>query len=327
MPSDDATDSGSDADRLAPDEAFAVLGDETRMGILRALGDLDTPASFSDLYERSDADDSGGFNYHLDRMVGHFVEQVDDGYRLAPAGRRVVEAVLSGAVTERPDLSRTVVDERCWYCGAPVEVRWQDGGVEQFCTECAGRYGQRYREGGTPVEEVEGYLGRNPLPPAGVRGRSPTETLHAAWTWGELEILSLSSGVCPRCSGTVEWEPVVCEDHEVGEGPCSNCGGRYTVGVRAACTNCILVTGGDPVVALAAHTDLLALLAANGHNPVAPDDIGAVEQVHGDYEETVHATDPLRATYTFSLDGETVALTVDEDLEVVETVRDDAGAQ
>ena len=327
MPPDDATDGGSDADRLAPDEAFAVLGDETRMGILRALGDLDTPVSFSELYARSDADDSGGFNYHLDRMVGHFVERVDGGYRLAPAGRRVAEAVRSGAVTEQPELPMTEVEEPCPYCGAATRVRWRDGSVEQFCTGCAGRYGRRYRESGMPIEEVEGYLGRNPLPPAGVRGRSPTETLRAAWTWGELEILSLSAGVCPRCSGAVEWEPVVCEDHESDGGPCPTCGGRYTVGVRVACTNCILVAGGEPVVALAARTDLLALLAANGHNPVAPDDVHAVEQVHGAYEETVHAADPLRATYTFDLGGESVALTVDESLDVVETAWDEGAAQ
>jgi DNA-binding transcriptional ArsR family regulator len=316
MPAGDSVD---DPNRLAPDEAFAVLGDETRMGILRALGDLESPVPFSDLYDRSGADDSGAFNYHLDRMVGHFVERTDDGYRLAPAGRRVVESVLSGAVTEHPDLSRTEVDQRCPYCGATVAVQWEHGGVEQFCTECAGRYGRRYREGGTVADPVEGYLGRHPLPPAGVRDRDADELLGAAWTWGNLEVLSLASGVCPRCAGTVEWETNVCESHDAGDGLCPSCEGRYAAGVTAACTNCILLTGGDPVVALAANTDLLALLVRNGHNPVDPDAIHRVEAVHGEYEETVHATDPFRATYTFTLDGDSLALTVDGDLAVVET--------
>jgi hypothetical protein len=321
-PSDQATD--RTADRLAPDEAFAVLGDETRMGILRALGDLEPPAAFSDLYERSGIDDSGAFNYHLDRMVGHFVERVDGGYRLAPAGRRVVEAVLSGAVTEQPALDRTPVDEPCPYCGGQVEMAWEHGGVELFCTECAGRYGRRYREGGTPADEVAGYLGRNPLPPAGVHDRDPEAVLGAAWTWGELEILALASGVCPRCSGAVEWDTELCDAHDPGDGLCSTCDGRYALGVEATCTNCILVTGGDPVVALAAETELLALLAANGHNPVDPDDPHHVEEVHGTYTETIHRRDPLRASYTFAVDGESLTLTVDDSLEVVETTREPA---
>lgn len=319
MPSGD---SRPDTDRLPPDEAFAVLGDETRFGILRTLGDLDPPVSFSTLYERSDVDDSGGFNYHLDRMVGHFVERVDDGYRLATAGRRVVEAVLSGAVTERPDLPLTGVDEPCPYCGASTLVRWDRGGVELFCPACDGRYGRRCCEGGPPEEAATaGYLGRYPMPPAGVQDRDPEAALGAAWTWGNLEILSLSSGVCPRCSGTVEWTATVCGTHDAADGPCRECGGRYVVGAAAACTNCILETGGEPLVALAANTDLLALLAANGYNPVDPEHIHPVEAVHGEYEETVHATDPLRATYTFSTDGESVSLTVDETLTVVETGR------
>lgn len=266
MPSgDDPGDTA--ADQLAPDEAFAVLGDETRMGVLGALGELESPVTFSDLYDRSDADDSGAFNYHLDRMVGHFVERTDEGYRLAPAGRRVVESVLSGAVTEH----RTSPGPRSTSAVRTAAPPWRSSGNT------------------------------------------------AAWTWGNLEVLSLASGVCPRCAGTVEWETNVCGSHDAGDGLCPSCEGRYAVGVTATCTNCILLTGGDPVVALAANTDLLALLARNGHNPVDPAAIHRVEAVHGEYEETVHATDPFRATYTFTLDGDSLALTVDEDLTVVET--------
>jgi hypothetical protein len=308
----------ADDGRLDPDDAFSVLGNETRMGILRELGRADGPVAFSALYDRLDVSDSGGFNYHLDRMVGHFVEQGADGYRLAPPGRRVVEAVLSGAVTDQPDLPRTGTDTGCQYCGEPVDVRWERGGVEVFCSACEGRYGRLYREGGGGGEPVEGYLGRYPLPPAGVEGRDPDDLLGAAWTWGNLEILALSSGLCPRCAARVEWDATVCDSHAPGAGFCSTCDRRYAVGVRVACTNCILATGGDPVVRLAATTALLSLLASNGYNPVQPEQPSAVERVHGDYEETVHSTDPLRATYTFAVDGESLSLTLDEDLQVVD---------
>lgn len=60
-------------------EAFALLGDETRVAMIEALVDesrtsLDNPRlSVSDLRERIGRPDSGQFNYHLDKLVGHFV--------------------------------------------------------------------------------------------------------------------------------------------------------------------------------------------------------------------------------------------------------------
>jgi endogenous inhibitor of DNA gyrase (YacG/DUF329 family) len=327
----DATGGG---DRLAPDEAFAVLGNGIRMAILRALGETDDPLSFSALYDRVDVDDSSQFNYHLDRMVGHFVERTDAGYRLAGAGRRVVEAVLSGAVTDRPTLERSPVEEPCPYCGAPVAIEWEKGGVSVFCSACAGRYDHTRpphadgdEDDGDGDDDVEGYLGRHPLPPAGVRGRDADEVLRAAWTWANLEILALASGLCPRCTATVEWEAELCERHDAGEsGLCESCGGRHAVSVRATCTNCILQTGGEPVVALAAETELLALLTGRGLNPVSPASVHRVEAVHGDYEETILSREPLRARYTFAVEGERLSLTVDEELSIVESRREPPSA-
>jgi hypothetical protein len=97
------------AESLPPEEAFAVLGNEIRVDVLRTLAAADEPLAFSELYDRVDVADSGQFNYHLDQTLGHFVVDGDDGYRLADPGRRVVEAVLSGAVTDRPEMDRRSV--------------------------------------------------------------------------------------------------------------------------------------------------------------------------------------------------------------------------
>lgn len=59
-----------------------------------------TDTSVSELRERVGMGDSGQFNYHLGQVEGHSVRTFDDGYVLRKAGRRVVEAVLSGAVTD-----------------------------------------------------------------------------------------------------------------------------------------------------------------------------------------------------------------------------------
>lgn len=40
---------------LAPDDAFALLGNETRMEMLRTLGDADEPMSFTDFFTGSES--------------------------------------------------------------------------------------------------------------------------------------------------------------------------------------------------------------------------------------------------------------------------------
>jgi DNA-binding HxlR family transcriptional regulator len=307
---------------VTPDEAFALLGDETRLSILRALGAADGALRFSELRERVGAADSGRFNYHLGELAGQFVEKTEDGYALARAGRRVVEAVLAGAVTDAPGFDRTGVDQSCRYCGAPVEADWTDGSVRLFCTDCDGTYGEEHSSDGGRTAP-DGYLGRLPLPPAGLEGRTPDEAVRAAWTWANLEIMALSSGLCPRCAATVETAVYVCDDHDPGDGVCAACDRRHEVGVGFQCTNCILHTGGALSVGLVARTPLLDALTDAGHNPVAPDSIDAVDGVHDDYGEEVLSTDPFRARLTFDVDGDRLALTVDDDLAVVETTRPD----
>jgi DNA-binding transcriptional ArsR family regulator len=75
-----ATDPGPEGGTMpAPEEAFAVLGNEIRLEILQRLGEADEPLAYSELFERMDYDDSGNFSYHLDQLVGHFVGRSDGG--------------------------------------------------------------------------------------------------------------------------------------------------------------------------------------------------------------------------------------------------------
>lgn len=114
-------------DPFAPDpaEAFDLLGDETRLAILRALADRqrecpDEPSlTFTELRERAGVGDSGLFNYHLEKLVGRFVRDTGEGYELGYAGRQVVRS---------PTLDRTRGDggdgssgDGCPVCGADEE--------------------------------------------------------------------------------------------------------------------------------------------------------------------------------------------------------------
>lgn len=306
---------------MSPDAAFGVLGNETRMEILQTLGETDDPLSFSELRERVGMDDSGQFNYHLDKLVGHFVRDTDDGYALAKAGERVIEAVLSGAVTESPRLEPTCIDQPCPLCGSPVEVSYRSEWVATSCTECAGVYGESGAAGdAVPAGGMErGYLGGQPLPPAGVKGRTAAEVLHAADTWSSLEMLGASSGICPRCSAPIDREIRVCEEHESGVELCEACDRRHAVQVDQSCTNCPFSGDGAAVIGLAADTDVLAFQTSHGLNPITP--TPEFYRVMLEYEEDLVSTDPFEARFTWTVDGDSLTLTVVDDLDVVDVDR------
>ena len=91
-------------DCLAPADTFAIVGEESRLAILEALWRLDAPAAFSDLRAEVGTRDSAQFNYHLGKLTDQFVHKTDAGYELRTAGERIVQAILAGSFTQRPDV-------------------------------------------------------------------------------------------------------------------------------------------------------------------------------------------------------------------------------
>ncbi|WP_436923140.1 winged helix-turn-helix domain-containing protein [Halosimplex amylolyticum] len=310
---------------LSPDEAFEVLGNETRVGILQALGGADAPVSFTELREDVGMTDSGRFNYHLDRLTGHFVRKGEAGYELRRAGERVVEAVLSGAVTAAPVLERTEIDQPCHYCGAPIAVRFREERVELYCTECPGTYSRTDSDDETCIDADadDGYLGYHPLPPAGVADRDPEAVFRAAWVWGHLELLAASAGVCPRCSATLDRSTRVCEDHDPDESLCDACGRRYAVVFDLECTNCIYDESGAAVVGLADSAALVAFMLDHGLNPFAPtvETLPAISRAYNNFDEEVVSTEPFEARFTFAVGNDELTLTVDDSLRVADADR------
>lgn len=319
-----ATESDEGGSTLAPDEAFAVLGNETRMEILQELATSDEPISFSELRDRVGVSDSGQFNYHLDKLTGHFLEGTDDGYSLRRAGERVVESVLSGAVTEAPRIEPTTIDRECPLCGASVRVSYQQEWAAMACTECEGVYGGSGATEDVEAEAMEqGYLGGQPLPPAGIEDRTPAEVLEAADTWSSVETLAASTGLCPRCSAKLDRSLRVCENHDAGDGLCEECDYRHAVQIDRSCTNCPYHGEGAAVIGIAANTDLLAFQTSHGLNPVLP--TTEFYDTMLDYDEEIASTDPFEARFTWTADGDSITLTIDEKPSVIDVERSQVG--
>lgn len=303
---------------LSPDDAFNVLGDQTRLQILQALGEAGEPLAFSEVFDRIGYDDYTNFGYHLRKLVGHFVRQTDAGYELRRSGHYVVQSILSGAVTDGPVIERTDVEWSCLFCGSPAEMSYREGAVLLFCSQCEGLMGHSRAAAkrwaiDEPLDDIIGYVG---LPPAGVYDRSPTEVLESAEIWSVADIQPLARGVCPGCSAAIEQSARVCEDHAVEDGVCDRCDHRFGVSVVTSCTNCIFDAAPPFVTVALGDTDLMGFMIDHDLDPMAP---RAFHKTAG--EEEIVSTDPLEAKYTFTIDDESITLTVDENLETISVHR------
>ena len=124
---------------LAPADAFALLGNDTRIEILQALleaGADEEPVAFSTLYDHVDIDDSAHFNYHLKQLTDHFVRRTDEGYEFRYPGWKVVRAVFAGTFTDRTSLDPFDAPGTCYDCDAPLQARYGDDLLTIECADC-----------------------------------------------------------------------------------------------------------------------------------------------------------------------------------------------
>lgn len=265
-------------------DAFNRLADPVRVELLRALwleGRHDA-MPYATLQDAVGVRDSGRFNYHLQRLTDVFVEQTDDGYQLTPAGLTVVDAIQSEAFAPAVTIEPTPVDGDCPTCDVAFEASYEDGLFDVSCPDC-GRVGSQFV-----------------FPPRGVRVRDPADAARAHGIDSQSRSRRAALGLCPYCSGrtTSALRAVDGRDgHDViVSHQCRDCEGRVNSAVGSVAHH---------------HPATTAFCHDHGVDPRGPAwqypwyvDPDAV---------TVEASDPLRATVTISLDGDTLRLTFDAD--------------
>ncbi|OYR40522.1 hypothetical protein DJ82_07205 [Halorubrum sp. Ib24] len=317
-------------------EAFKLLSDEIRLAILLSLWEVYDPqaennaVSFSQLFDRIGIHDSGNFSYHLDKLVGHYVEKTDDGYRLRNSGLKIVRAVIAGSGLETRRLPPTEIPRSCYHCGAPVELSYEDERLYQICSECEGNIGPESAER-TPEGTLIVYDDFNP---AGLAHRTPEEVFVA----GTIEYLQgvklLIRGVCPECSGPIEESLHICDSHDAPAGElCPNCGTSVRGGwnearVRYVCSVCKHSASYPAWVAVFDHPAVVTFYHEHGFDMTYdlddPEVCGRLfERLKKD--QTVVSRDPVRIRVTATCDGAELYLTLDGSLTVVDIGLDDLG--
>ena len=277
---------------LDPAEAFALLGNEIRIDILRALWDADCPVSFSDLHRRVDVDDSAQFNYHLGKLTDHFVRRTDDGYEFRHAGEKVVCSIFAGTLTDRVRTEFPVEGE-CHDCGGSLIADYEDEGMAITCTACPTDYG------------------RYPFPPGGLSDRTPEEVM-SAFNQRVRHLHCLAAdGVCPECSGPVRTE--IREDDENAL--------DLKIRVDHRCTRCRHVVRSPLGLSLLDHSLTVSFYDDHGVElPTEP--YWTLAWCVTDEYTTVLSRDPWRVRIDIPLADDVLSVTLDGNLTVIESGRD-----
>ena len=183
----------TDGDREAIRDALSVLAHDIRLDILLALlegwaGVHTEPQRYSDLMDAVGMEDSGKFNYHLDRLRGVYVERVEGGYAPTAGATALYRAVLAHQPTEETDRAGEL-DETCPNCGGSVLERHERSFLTYECADCEDWPGVTYS-----------------FPANGLGGRTASERRQAMSYRAGYHIGLARTGQCPFCAGRVQVE-------------------------------------------------------------------------------------------------------------------------
>jgi hypothetical protein len=310
-----------DLEGMSPEEAFAVLGNETRLDVVRVLwragaiheyddveSETDTTIPFSTLRRRVDVEDNGQFNYHLSKLRPHFVRRTDEGYRLTGAGRKIARAVV--AIAGQPDPG-VVADPGidCPLCGAPVAAGYDVQWLRYSCTECEGLFGDA---------APEGAILHASLPPAGLSEWASKDALSTGLFRCMLDLTYLARGVCRECAASVETTVSVCEDHDPDEnGSCGSCGTPFAVWVDSRCGTCRFAKRLPIEIFVMGLTPTIGFLYQQGLDVLSPSLDELVEVLRTQVETSIEQ-DPRRVIVTVRDGSEKLVLTLDERMNLLD---------
>lgn len=297
MSSDDS-DTGTTDEATSREDSFALVGNEIRAEIVRTFGDAyarerSRPVlSFSELRSQADIDiDSAQFNYHLQKLVGHFLEKTEAGYQLRPEGYLLYKTLIAGTFDRRSSPSAVDIGMDCYYCTTAVEATFTNGVARIQCPGCD-------------------YLYDIATVPPGVVEDEAVE-LSQISKYNHHKHLAFARGVCPTCGNALDTEFHTPDDVPFPDGK------RHEVYVYRSCDHCGAQRYLSVGEALLTDQELISFCHERGVD-VLSTPLWELEFAATDRTVTVRSTDPMEIALEISYGGDTLELVVAEDLSVIE---------
>jgi len=291
-------------------ETFALLGNETRLRIIEALGDLSERGEFStvwfsELRTAVGVSDSGTFSYHLRKLTGRFVTSVDEGYRLSLEGINVYRGLRAGIFD--PDDHTPVADvagrrvqlrEPCLDCGDPLDVWIERGRIHLGCDTCGS------------VDMVY------PVPAGGLSRAAAAiadDDAETAFSVMRERLLldkrAMLRGYCAYCSSdvVVEFSDDASRVPEPGDV-------RLGLVVTLSCSYCHWYVHSNLEAAITDHPRAVLFMESRG---IEVTTLRAERDIALD--ASLHSTDPWRLEATVTLPEERLRLVLDDSLRAVDS--------
>ncbi|WP_276256093.1 winged helix-turn-helix domain-containing protein [Halomontanus rarus] len=274
-------------------DSVGALGNRWRLEILLSLAEAEWEhrtngyvLSFTELYDAVDVASTSQFSYHLEKLVGQFVDETEDGYRLTRAGGKLVRAIFSGVYERAPAFEPIDLEGGCLACDstALVGARRDD----MFVVTCA---------------ECETTLVADYLPRSQTRSRTPAEIAESVSRRIWSTVVLVRGGVCPECYGRVE---TTVDSQELGE--------RSFFTSVSTCCECRFTVHLPIEVSAAFHPAAIGFLREHGTSLF---DVPIWELFGHIRSETLSTTvcseSPFEATVEITRDGETLTLALEDD--------------
>jgi ferredoxin len=310
--------------RLPPETALSLLSNDVRAAVLwqlseaRGGGGPPPTLSFSELKSLAAPDvDSSRFNYHLQQLVGPYVERVEtdeawddadrpvpgmagdpeEGYQLTAEGTTLIRTIR--AWSAEGDVERTLsIDQDCHHCGTGLTARYESAILVIECPGCEYLYDYNL----TPPGVFEGADDEfADVDDATVLDRAAEYNRHVR--------LSFARGICPYCGNGVDAE---FQDPADTGYPRSDL--REAL-IRRGCAHCGMKDNLTVGELLLREPRLVSFCLDHGRD-LTRTPIWAIEFAATDRHTTVRSTDPWEVAVTVAFGEDERTLTVDESLAV-----------
>lgn len=290
-----------DGGRTPSEEAFVLLGHEIRLDIIRAFFDgYDPPdpesvsemggrhtLSYAELMSATGTEDSGKFNYHLKKLRGAYIEEVEEGYVPTASAITLYESVVANRPTESVPVG-IEIEEDCPNCESELQGRYEQEFLTVECPVCDLFWGITYR-----------------FPKNGVAVRDGESVYEAVYDRTMYHVGLARTGQCPSCAGITDTEV-----------PKDRLDGESIPTVEVTCKTCSWLATVDVVSALQFEPEVTKALLEIGIPLTGYGGMRATEQTVPDVFGQVDSEDPFQATVTIPSDSGTAKVVLGEDLEV-----------
>jgi hypothetical protein len=314
----DADDASTTYGGLSPVDALSLVGNDTRAGILWALSEArgsegEPPVlPFTELRERVAPDaPSSQFNYHLQELVGQYVERREhdadpgdpgtlragrgEGYALRTEGTFLTRLVRAGTFTGDGERGQIDVGVDCYFCGDPLALEYANWIAEVQCDSCKHVYDHN-------------------LTPPGVLDDDPDVLLAQVAEFNRAQRLAFARGVCPLCGGRPSASFV---DPETLPYPRSD---HREVLVHRGCEHCGHIDYLTVGELLLRDPALVSFCFSHGQD-VTSERLWDLAFAMTDDHVTVRDRDPWRVALALHRDDDRLALVLDENATVVDRTR------